>query len=249
MYLLIDIGNQRIKWNVFDTHASDFVASPRILPWRDGNLLQELDEAWGALPTIDRALVSSVAGEQVNGPVREWLRREASIEPRFIHTEKQAYGVTNSYQNHEKLGVDRWLTMLAGHRLGPAQAVCIVDCGTAITIDTVDATGRHLGGLILPGLDTMRAALLQKTEGVTVDRTQSSPTPFGRSTSECVNNGVFYAAVAGIDRAVTEIEAAIRVPVQKFITGGDAERLLLKLAHNYYLEPELVLKGLLLYID
>jgi pantothenate kinase type III len=79
-----------------------------------------------------------------------------------IYTQKYALGVRNAYPKHNKLGVDRWLAMLAAYHYYNAP-VCIVSCGSALTLDIVDSQGQHLGGMIMPGLNLMQQALSRGT--------------------------------------------------------------------------------------
>ena len=83
------------------------------------------------------------------------------LQPEYIRVTKRACGVTNAYDVAADLGVDRWAALVGAHQ-GSSGPVCIVDCGTAITIDALSPAGEHLGGLIMPGI-TMLAELLVRT--------------------------------------------------------------------------------------
>ena len=73
--------------------------------------------------------------------------------------------VRNGYEDIAQLGVDRWAAIVGAYtHFG--SAVCIVDAGTAVTVDLVRDGGRHLGGLIVPGLQLMRSSLEQDTEDI-----------------------------------------------------------------------------------
>ena len=105
---------------------------------------------------------------------------------------------------------------------GSESSVCVIDCGTAITIDVVDAAGIHQGGLIAPGIDMMRRSLAQDTAAIGPIRTGGRATALlARDTTGCVNSGVMHMAGALIDRVTGD--AAGYGNLEAVITGGDAE--------------------------
>ncbi len=125
--------------------------------------------------------------------------------------------------------------------------MCVIDCGTAITVDAVDADGQHQGGLIVPGLEMMRGALLKHTHGVIYDMEADSSVEadlLGRNTRGCVEGGTLYAVIAFIDRVVSDLRKELGGEMQCSITGGDAPRVLPLLRGEYRHEPHLVLQGL-----
>ena len=73
--------------------------------------------------------------------------------------------MTSGYRDPERLGVDRWLALIAA-RERSKQPTVIVDAGSACTIDLLDSEGRHLGGYILPGLTAMGEALVRGTHQI-----------------------------------------------------------------------------------
>ena len=156
-FLAIDIGNTRLKWALFAR------ALPGEAPLAQGAVFLETidvlaESDWRDLPAPAAMLGSNVAGDAVRRRVEEQLELW-DIEPRWIVPAPQAAGVTNGYDHPTRLGADRWAA-LAGARwhvlerakaLGTApQPALVVMVGTAVTVDSLDASGRFLGGLILP---------------------------------------------------------------------------------------------------
>jgi type III pantothenate kinase len=268
MFLLIDAGNSSIKWNVYDAPSKQFQLPPQAFLWRTDDLTTLLDRHWGGLNSIDEVLIANVAGHAVELGVQQWLTQNRlnkkgqlqkrphsrGLEATRITTQSQAFGVRNAYKDPSQLGVDRWLAILAAAKLQPAQNLCCVSCGTAITVDTLTAQGDYRGGLIIPGPQLMKKALLQQTHGVKigldpVNDKQTGLSPFTDSTGAAVNHGVLTAAVGFIDRAINEIESELGGEVTKIITGGDAQTIRAHSRNAFVYEPELVLKGLALYAD
>jgi len=157
--LLVDLGNTRLKWAVLrDGRLGQVTAVPHAADGSDAPALT----AWEQLAVPLRVLVGSVAGPECDRALTAHSRRLWNLEPRFVRARAEALGVTNGYDSPEKLGVDRWLALLAAHADGRG-AACVVDCGTAVTIDVLDDAGRHRGGLIVPGLQLMGECLRTRT--------------------------------------------------------------------------------------
>ena len=237
--LLIDLGNTNLKWAL--CRASDLEPVQRA-QYRGGDLDELLDDHWGRQPAPARVLMASVAEPATRAKIGDWVRErwhQALVEVRSC---KEACGVVNAYADPAKLGVDRWLGLIAVHGQISAPA-CIVDCGTAVTLDGLDTNGQHLGGLILPGLAVMRDALLRNTQiqvGPALDRLDL----LARDTEGAVAAGGLFACAGLVELVVRRIAAQCgRVP-EVVLTGGDGAKLQAVLETRSIYEPDLVLKGL-----
>lgn len=165
----------------------------------------------------------------------------------FAHSEKQACGITNSYRQPRRMGVDRWVAMIGAW--AEVQAACvIVDAGTAVTIDVLDDEGQHLGGQIFPGVVLMTSVLASQTSDISPvlpRRTAqaSGMSMFASSTSRAVEQGSINAVVGAIERALWTLDDNGYAP-EVFLTGGDASRILGSLDEEALHRPNLVLQGL-----
>ncbi len=241
MNLLVDIGNARIKWGLQDGNN-----------WTDGEAQLHKGRAfkdiarpiWKDLVQPERVIVSNVAGREYEKSVQTWIKRRWKVVPEFLRSQASLCGVTNAYQVPERLGADRWANLIAAHAYYPGPAV-IIDCGTAITIDALDAAGKHLGGLIVPGMDLMSAALVGNAAGIELNEPGSqSVSLLGSSTESAVAGGVLYTAVALVDRVCQDLRAELGQATSMLLTGGDAGRLLPLLDTRPRHDANLVLKGL-----
>lgn len=246
MILLLDLGNSRLKWGVLDPHGGVGETGGG---WHAG----KGEGAWtatlsGVVQPVNGALLASVASPQTTTALCDWIRRQWRCPITQVQTDAEAHGVRNGYREPARLGVDRWLALL-GARQRLAGPVCVVDAGTAITVDVMDHEGRHQGGLITPGLRLMAAALGRGTAAVRPGTLNigDSPQRFGTETDTCVLQGVVTAAVGLVERAWRDYESALGAPVTCVLTGGDAPRLLPNLPASCIHEPELVLSGLAQY--
>ena len=205
-------------------------------------LANTLNGRWRQLAPPQRVIVSNVGGPSVASELSGWIRDTWRKEMEYVTAQPSAYGVTNAYTEPACLGADRWAALIGAHRKfsGP---VCVVDCGTALTIDALAEDGEHLGGLIIPGIGLMRRSLSDSTNGIDAN-VSGDISLLARRTSDAVTAGTLYAAVAVIDRVVSDVEAELNRDLACVITGGDAQSVYPLLARNAVYEPTLVLEGL-----
>ncbi|MEO5574459.1 MAG: type III pantothenate kinase [Gammaproteobacteria bacterium] len=236
---LVDAGNTRVKWAWLREHNLQEPGSALHDSFFDlaNSILMQ-----GMRPL--RVVVSNVAGDEFAKKLVANVKHCWQLQPEFIVPCATAFGVTNAYTDAGKLGADRWATLIAAHH-AKFGASCIVDCGTAITIDAITAAGKHLGGVILPGLACMQTALAGNTQGLTytISDRVANLTPLAQDTDSAISSGSLYAAIAAIDRIVADISTVLEIK-GNIITGGDAARLMPLLATHYHFEPNLVLQGL-----
>jgi type III pantothenate kinase len=240
MDLLIDIGNTNLKWAPSET---GFLGEMRKV-CHHGGLPIDLHAAWEQLETPERVFVSNVAGDKMANTLRRACGSYWELEPRFASTEPASHGVTIAYGRPERLGVDRWLALIAAHKCcdGP---VLVVDAGTAVTFDLLLSDGRHLGGLILPGIEMMRDGLLAGTHIPRVEP-QDLDEPWAVDTGAAVAAGSIQAPSALAERLCHRLADLAGVDPALILTGGDARRLLPALRERVVQRPDLVLQGLTL---
>ena len=230
MILEIDIGNSRIKWRQLDERDRTVA---------DEGHVQRIDElkrlnAMNAQPLMVR--MTSVRGEGETGQVCDWVNSKYSLQVSQAKVSKQCGAVRNSYKDVNRMGIDRWLAMLAAYDRVGGPCV-IVDGGTALTVDILAADGSHEGGYILPGLRLMRSSLVENTGIELSAKTVADSAEPGHSTEEAVMNGTLAVLLALIEKkAMGSI---------LLLTGGDAEVLAAMLPEQKrLLVPSLVLDGL-----
>lgn len=235
MRLEIDAGNTFIKWRILEADKVRF--SGRVLTASTLNgLFSDV-----SVELSQGAYIGSVASKAVNEKLRTGIKRVFGVEPVFVKTERKAAGITNSYDDPERMGVDRWLAMVAAANQVNHSPVVVVDCGSAITVDYVSINGEHEGGYILPGLNLMKRSLLQGTANVDFTADEDRETlRRGKSTREAVENGAEYLFASLAEKLRREAEAEHRVLI---FTGGDGA-LLQELADTGVNKPDLVLDGL-----
>lgn len=242
MILLADIGNSRIKCVTFAAHQFDAwpaLDTAAAAPFAD------LPAALRAAAQPTRVLVSNVAGAAAAEKLRAFVGSEWGLTPEFVATRAEAGGMTTAYDEPAKLGVDRWLAALAAWRISGAM-VCVIDVGTALTVDVVTVAGHHLGGLIAPGPELMRASLNRATAQL-----DSAPLHnvhgFATNTDDAISLGC-GSATQGLLQEVRARLTALDGGAQAewFVTGGGAGILADMIDWPHTHDPLLVQRGLLL---
>jgi type III pantothenate kinase len=244
--LLVDIGNTRVKW-------------ARLVDGRIGRQHAAANGGWDAGPYARRVIgrgwargegrivVSSVAGGQVNQLLVAAARQAGAPAPEFVASERSAAGVTTEYLEPWRLGVDRFVGAIGAHHLASGQPVCVVNVGTAMTIDLVDGCGRHHGGAIVPGPALMVDSLLTQTNGIR-RRATGGPSGvsslFARTTRTAIGQGALYAAAAVIDRAIEEARVQLGARPLVIMTGGGSAAVRPLIRNTSVSLPDLVLHGL-----
>ena len=224
-FLAIDIGNTRLKWARY--------ASPQpgaTLLDQGAVFLETIDsladKEWCTLPAPGSMLGCVVAGEGVKRRVEEQLELW-DLEPRWVVSTARACGVTSSYDHPNRLGVDRWVALIAArHRvlaLGRARPALVVMVGTAVTVDALDAGGRFLGGLILPGFGLMLRALEMGTAGLKAPTGEA--VAFPTNTSDALMSGGADAIAGAVERMHRKLSLHSGEAPALFMTGGAAVKL------------------------
>ena len=243
MRLLIDAGNSRLKWALSSDSQLKQSGTMDRAEIAQGSL-ESLFDSLEVLP--EGVWVANVAG-------REMQRRILAAAPglpasawHFQTSQARCMGLTNGYRQPELLGVDRWLAMLAAYtRI--AAALCVMDAGTACTLDAVGSDGCHLGGVIIPGAGMMQASLRKDTRDIDLHARLSRGDDaglFARSTAGAIASGSIHALAALAERGVNELARICGETPTLVLSGGDGDLLARHCQVDCIVVPELVLEGL-----
>lgn len=245
--LLVDLGNTRLKWAWLSSKGRvGRMQAAAHAGWR----VKDFVRALSALRPHDRVVAVSVAAPGVQRALAAAARQCCGREPLWLRSERSTAGVRNGYREPWRLGADRWAALLAAR--AAQRDVLVVDVGTALTIDLLEADGRHHGGAILPGERLMIASLLEGTGGIrkrAVAAATRGRDCFARSTREAVDLGARLALRASIETAVAMASRRLGRAPQLWLTGGGASELHKALAIEHEWRPALVLEGLVVYLQ
>ncbi len=234
--LLLDVGNSRLKWAAADAAAVG-----------EGGAIEHGGNPAAAVSSIglakaDAIWIANVTGAALGDKLAAVLKLRFGTVPKFVAVQAEYAGLRVAYAEPQRLGIDRWLALLAAWSEARG-AACVVSAGTALTFDAVDATGQHLGGVIAPGLLTMQQAVLGATRFPSTGPAQVYTDGLGADTDACVRQGALHACAGMVERLANRHAAN----ATRLITGGDAARLLPHLDGAWSARLNLVMEGLLAY--
>ena len=242
--LLIDIGNSRIKWALL---RGTRLGRQQVLPLEGGGAAS-FAALCALAGKVTAVIAVSVAGQTRDRALVRCLKAVGLPTAQFITSSREAGGVQNGYRDVWRLGADRWVAAIgAWHEAGQRYPVCVVDVGTATTVDVVDAAGVHQGGLIAPGPSLMVSSLLKGTRGIAV-RAQGSRRrghgPLATDTGSAILAGALEASAALIERSAQQSRQRFGRGTRVYLTGGGATALVPLLQLDCTVLPDLVLRGL-----
>jgi type III pantothenate kinase len=210
------------------------------------NIDKLADGPWAALTPPTAMLGCIVAGDAARRRVEEQMELW-DVPPRWVVASEAEAGLTNGYDFPTRLGADRWVAMIgAWHRMraqGPARPIVVAMVGTAVTVEAIDAGGRFLGGLILPGHGIMLRALESGTAGLHVPTGEVREFP--TNTSDALTSGGTYAIAGAMDRMVQHLRRHCGSEPKCFMTGGAGWKMAPSLSTSFELVDNLIFDGLL----
>ncbi len=242
MNLLIDLGNTRFKWAWSDArgrHPGGAIAHA------DPRAPEQLLAALADTPRPTALWLAAVGSIELADLLQQRL---AGLWPDLrqhrLLTPSEGCGVRVAYHEPARMGVDRFLALVALRER--AEAVLSVGVGTALALDAMDADGQHLGGLIAPTAVPMRDAVLATTARVAW-RAQPELVELGRGTEEALWSGCWQALAGLVERVHDRLGDTHGSPPKIVLHGGDAPVLADLLRRPCETRPELVLDGLARY--
>ena len=244
-FLALDVGNTRLKWAQYE--------SPNVgakLLGQGAVFLENIDklaeDEWSGLPIPSRILGCIVASDAIKRRVAEQMELW-EVAPRWVVSSPQEAGLTNGYDHPARLGTDRWVAMIgAYHRLlgrGIRKPCIVVMVGTAVTVEAIDASGKFLGGIILPGHGIMLRALESGTAGLHVPTGEVCDFP--TNTSDALTSGGTFAIVGAVQRMVENITRHCGEAPDCLMTGGAGWKVAPSMSVEVELVESLIFDGLL----
>lgn len=236
--LIVDIGNTRAKWALC---REGRIESTGAAPTGVLNDSVGWAEALAGISRPDDVIVGCVGARTCLKGLEDLTLSAWVLRPRIMRTGKTSGRIVNGYTEPETLGVDRWAAIVAAGQKTPG-ALCVVDAGSACTVDVVDPRGCHQGGWIVPGLGMQAELLSSNTQAVRPARVAPA-FDWGRNTTACVANGGLASLSGLIELACARAEREW-TQVTCILTGGDAGHIASVLARPVQEYPSLVIEGL-----
>ena len=244
-FLALDVGNTRLKWAQYASPAAGASLLGQGAVFLE-NIDKLADEEWCNLPAPSRILGCIVASDAIKRRVAEQMDLW-EVAPRWVVSSPQEAGLTNGYDHPSRLGADRWVAMIGAHHRLRARGIhkpCIVVMvGTAVTVEAIDATGKFLGGIILPGHGIMLRALESGTAGLHVPTGEVCDFP--TNTSDALTSGGTFAIAGAVHRMVENITRHCGEAPECIMTGGAGWKVAPSMSVQVELVESLIFDGLL----
>ncbi len=261
--LLIDAGNSDLKWAILggnqlngsDDHG---LSEQQSMSHQFELPIEVFEKIVTANNDCNSVIMVSVLGGTFSRAAKK-IALEQNIEFLEVTSQKELGKIQNGYKNPSKLGADRFVGVIAAHHLqntssNEKHACIVIDSGTATTIDAVDSEGKHLGGVILPGLHLCSDSLLKNTKLLELWGNEDHPfTPdcFSTETTQAIASGCLLGHAGAIEHICNMMEqdlikqsGEIKIDVIRIICGGAAESLLPFMQDDYDLQQNLLMLGL-----
>jgi len=248
----VDVGNTNVTFGLFE--GESLAADWRVTSHRERTAdemaveMRQLFELRGYdLSVVDGVVISSVV-PTLNPALIEASRRYLKCEPVMVGTGVKT-SVRVRYENPRDVGADRIANALAAYTKygGP---VVVIDFGTAVTYDAINAQGDYLGGAIAPGVEISLDALVSHTAMLRRVEPVAPDSVIGRNTIASIQSGLVWGFVAQVEGMVKRMVAELGGSARVVATGGQAA-LVAGLTHVIETtDPLLTLEGLrLIYLQ
>lgn len=230
--LVIDIGNSRVKYGVF----------------LDGELqLESRLERWSASDILALAtnhhpenIIYSTVGQELPAEAERELRESYRL---FELDQKLPLPFVNAYETPATLGKDRLAAAAGAQHWYPGNNCLIVDAGTCITLDLLQADAVYMGGNIAPGVRMRLKAMHEQTARLPLVAPKKTPQIWGTTTETALQNGAVLGSALEIEALAMRLQERW-TDLQVVLTGGDAAFLANSLECKIFVHSNLVLWGL-----
>lgn len=232
MQLIIDVGNTKIKLAIFQ--------GDKLLEKRETYLETFVEVVIDLVKdhAVKRAIISSVG--RLN---EQQMRAVQNRFPTVVLNHNTALPFKNAYKSPETLGVDRLALVSAFAKAYPKQNGLIIDAGTCITYDFINAEGVYLGGAISPGLRLRYTSLHNLTANLPILETKEVEQWIGDTTESAIHSGVYNGLIQEIDGVIAQYKDKYE-PLVVILTGGDAHILSKRLKNSIFAHSNFLLEGL-----
>lgn len=233
MLLAIDVGNTRIKVAVFEKD---------ILIWQDAFDKKEAVDRFSIIlikyTDIKNAVLSRVGF--LDESVLKWLERQVSL---YVITADSPMPFQNGYETPKTLGIDRMVLASGAVFQFPKQNRLVIDSGTCITYDFIDAADNYLGGAISPGFRLRYEALHNYTEKLPLLTLESPSGVIGNSTKQSIHSGVVNGFLYEVEGFIERYREQYQV-LTVILTGGDTDFLAKSVKNTIFANPNFLLESL-----
>ena len=237
--LLVDIGNSRTKYTRVTGIGLSDTMTVNNQEFRISSILNDIKSA-------TQVNVATVSDDRILNLLKDACK-QCNTTLKEIKSEHQNGNVFSGYDVPETLGVDRWLALIGAEKLYPKKNLLIIDSGTATTVDLIDKQGKHIGGWIMPGIETIFSSVIKSTSKVKASHISKPSLLFGSNTNANVNSACWAMTVGAINEAIYQAEHMSYKLDNIILTGGNAENINQLIKVNCIVEEQLLFHGMKTY--
>lgn len=233
MLLTIDVGNSRIKVAVFEHNKQlDFFI------FETNEALKNFKNIFQKYPNLQKIILSSVG--KLDEEVVNFIKSQFQTE---IIDHKSKFPFTNFYATPQTLGIDRMVLAAGATLMYPNQNRLIIDAGTCITYDFVNAENQYLGGAISPGIKIRYKSLNNYTSKLPLLTISEDFEITGNSTKSAIHSGVINGVIFEIEGFISQYSLKNQ-DLTIILTGGDVEFLAKRLKSTIFANSNFLLESL-----
>ena len=233
MNLIIDLGNTRIKYFVFNNNNEIDSTNLNLDDWEI-----ELNKLLDKYPSISRCIISDV-----NGSITREVENFLSPLPYIYCSSELKLPFESRYKPFNQLGSDRIALITSSVIEYPKENILIIDLGTCITYDILTNNAIHLGGSISPGY-LMRYKALNKFSGkLPLLEPQMVFNVIGENTEQAIHSGVTNGVISEVKETVNYYKKEYKF-LKIILSGGDAQKLSKTLKNTIFANENFLAKGL-----
>jgi len=233
MNLIIDLGNTRIKYFVFNNENEIDSTNLNLNDWKI-----ELNRLLDNYPSISRCIISDV-----NGSITKEIENFLSPLPLIYCSSELKLPFKSRYKPFNQLGSDRIALITSSMIEYPKEEILIIDLGTCITYDILTSNAIHLGGSISPGY-LMRYRALNKFSGkLPLLEPEIVYNVIGENTEQAIHSGVTYGIISEIKETINFYKKEFKF-LKVILSGGDAQKLSKTLKNTIFANKNFLAKGL-----
>lgn len=233
MNLIIDLGNTRIKYFVFNNNNEIDSTNLNLDDWEI-----ELNKLLDKYPSISRCIISDV-----NGSITREIENFLSPLPYIYCSSELKLPFESRYKPFNQLGSDRIALITSSVIEYPKENILIIDLGTCITYDILTNNAIHLGGSISPGY-LMRYKALNKFSGkLPLLEPQMVFNAIGENTEQAIHSGVTNGVISEVKETVNYYKKEYKF-LKIILSGGDAQKLSKTLKNTIFANENFLAKGL-----
>ena len=232
MNLVIDQGNTKAKIAIFKKNEIISLSEKEVI---EISFLERLFKEY----YIESCIFGSV--NEKKKEIISFLRGNVK---NFIElTNETLLPITIGYKTPLTLGIDRIAAVVGASIENLNKPIIVIDAGTAITYDFLSKEGEFVGGNIAPGITMRLKSLNQFTHKLPLVEMKGETPIIGFDTQTAIRSGVINGICYEIIGFISQIES-FHPSVLVFLTGGDSNYLSEKLKYRFFVDKNLVLKGL-----